>query len=157
MGNETTHFFGAFVDVEVRATDYELIAHNCVNGHKARTPFCPQCGQPVNELRIPQQRYTTDHYELLDDDLADTLDDTTPPEIHGNGHIVLRANQGRRTVWMEIDRHTTGEMMRAFPTDAEQEAMKTELMAFRAVKALQEHSQVVGVTVWCGYVEDSEY
>ena len=157
MSNEARHFFGAFIDVEVLPVNYELRVQLCDNGHATKTKFCPQCGLPVHEQCIMQRRYPTDHYELLDDDLADTLADTTPHALHGTGHIVLRANIGTHTVWMEIDRYTQDEKMQAFPTDAEQAVMKTALMAFPAVQALQEHPQVFSVTVWCGYVDDSEY
>lgn len=157
MSNETTHFFGAFVDVTVLPVDYELVVHQCASGHTAKTPFCPQCGLPVRELCIAQRRYPADHYELLDDDLADTLTDTTPRDMYGKSHIVLRANIGTDTVWIKVDRYTHSKPLIAFPTDAEQAAMKAALLAFPAVRALQDHPQVASVTAWCGYVEDSEY
>jgi len=159
MSNETTHFFGAFVDVEVRPHDYEMIVRNCINGHKTQLSwaFCPVCGDPIIEQSIAQRRYATDHYEMLDEDLADTLADTTPQDMYGKGHIVLRANILTDTVWLEVDRYTQGENMKSFPSDAQQQAMKAALMAFPAVKALQDHPQVASVTAWCGYVEDAEY
>jgi len=162
MANETTHFFGAFVDVEVRPHDYELTVRQCPNKHfvKMSWGYCPVCGEEVIEQNIAQRRYATDHYELLNDDLAETLTNTTPRDMHGCGHIVLRSNfvDGMiQTVWLEIDRHSNELPVRSFPTDAEQEAMKAALMAFPAVQALQDHPQVASVTARCGYVEDAEY
>lgn len=162
MSNEITHFFGAFVDVEVRARDYELTVRQCPNSHytKMSWAFCPVCGELIVEQSIAQRRYATDHYELLDDDLAETLTNTTPRDMYGTDHILLRSNfvdSLLQTVWMEIDRHSSVLPVRSFPTDAEQEAMKAALMAFPAVRALQDHPQVVSVTARCGYVEDAEY
>ena len=155
--NEIRHFFGAFVDVVVKVVDYDLTVRECANGHAAKLAFCPTCGQPVQERLIRQQRYVTDHYELLDDDLAETLAVITPPALFGKGHIVLRANQGSDTVWMEVDRSTSGDQIRPFPSDAEQNAMMAALLALPAVRELQAHSQVASLTAMAGYCEDSDY
>jgi len=164
MANETTYFFGAFMDVEVLPHDYELIVRQCPNKHFVQMSweYCPVCGELIIEQSIAQRRYTTDHYELLDDYLAETLTDTTPRDMYGTGHIVLRSNIDgdivwMKTVWLEIDRYSSGLPVLSFPTDAEQEDMKRHLMAFPAVRALQNHPQVASVTVRCGYVEDAEY
>lgn len=157
MANVIRHFFGAYLDVEVKIQTYDIVVRMCANGHTANSTFCPACGAAVRETRIQQQRYVTDHYELLDDDFADTLFVITPPERFGTGHVILRANQGTDTVWMEIDDRYTGETVKPFPTDAEQQAMKAALMALPAVQVLREHPKVASVNVWAGYVEDSEY
>lgn len=155
--NEIRHFLGAFVDVVVKVVDYDLTVRQCANGHAIKTAFCPTCGQPVQERLIRQQRYVTDHHELLDDDLAETLAVITPPALFGTGRIILRANQGTETVWMEVDRFTKGEPIKVFPTDAEQQAMIALLMELPAVRALQEHPQVASLTAMAGYCEDSDY
>jgi len=164
MANETIHFFGAFVVVEMRPHDYELIVRKCPNDHNTALSWgwCPVCGEQIVEQSIAERRYATDHYELLPDYLAETLTDATPRDMYGTGHIVLRSNIDgdivwMKTVWLEVDRHSNGLPVLSFPTDAEQEAMKRYLMAFPAVNALQDHPQVASVTARCGYVEDAEY
>ena len=158
--NETTHFFGAFVDVEVRQINRIRTVRWCDNGHQGNTPFCPQCGKQFYEESVVDMAYPSDCYELLDDYLylADTLKDTTPRAVRGYGHIFLRSNiVGTNTEWLEIDRHTSGIEWRPFPTEAQQNAMKAALLAMPAVKALQAHPAVISVTVHAGYIEDTEY
>lgn len=153
--NETSHFFGAYLDVVTLATNCSLLDRRCSNGHTAKSSFCPTCGNPMIETVIAQQRNITDHYELLDDDLADTLSVITPAGLFGTGRIILRSNQHDGSVWLDIDRD--GVEIKPFPTDAEQEAMKEALLAMPATEALQRHPLVVSVSVLAGYVEDREY
>ena len=155
--NTRDHFFGAYLDVVTLATNYWLFDRRCSNGHTAKSPFCPTCGNPMIETVITQQRNITDHYELLDDDLADTLSVITPAGLFGSGRIILRSNQHDSSVWLDIDRDGAGLEIKPFPTDAEQEAMKAVLLALPAVEALQRHPLVVSASVFAGYVENKEY
>jgi hypothetical protein len=155
--NNRDHFFGAYLDVVTLPTDYLLSDRRCSNGHTAKSPFCPTCGNPMKETVTPQQRNITDHYEILDDDLADTLLGITPIGLFGSGRMILRSNEPDSSVWLDIDRDGAGLEIKPFPTDTEQEAMKATLLAMPAAKALQRHPLVVSVSVLAGYVEDKEY
>lgn len=150
--NNTNHYFGAFLVIQVKEKIFNVEQSMCPRGHKDSGPFCRTCGLPVTVKSAQIKEYPTQIYQLLTED--ETLSVITPIYMFGTNTIIARANSNAGA-WMVINRDTRGEPVRKFPTESEINAFMDALSNLPAVQALRAHPDVVSVSVEAGHVEDA--
>lgn len=157
MSNSTSHYFGAYLEIETSPVETYEAQRRCAGGHKVgSTPYCPHCGKQVVRQSVVVMQHPTTVYELLQTD-DEQLTSITPPSLYGK-KIIAIANTSRAGQWLVVDGAANLEMM-DFPTDAEVASLKMALAERYAdtIATLRQHPAVVSVTVKAGYVLDTEF
>lgn len=157
MSNETSHYFGAYLEIKVSKTlGVQPLSLICPNGHGLQNTYCRECGEKSQQqpTRMEYPTWIVDH--LLDEEWEDILSVITPYELSGTGTILAKANfGGPGGEWLHI---TSGQnhfpSTKPFPTVDEVNAMAKELATnySAVIEALKRSESVISMTVKTGYV-----
>ena len=161
MGNNTSHYLGAYLKINIKKTDFIQSARVCGGGH--RTPngdFCPLCGQEIKTRVETIYRFPTLIYDhLLDDEKwEETLAEITPPKFFQTDTMIAISNISDHG-WLSVDSDHGDTQVKIFPSGAEVEAMKKGLASNckEIITALRQSDCVLSVTVEAGYVLNAEH
>ena len=160
MGNETRHYFGAYLKIAVDKVQNQSTVTQCKNGHRAKGKFCQVCGNPIFEVDVITQIYPTSFYDLFDNDLDDVLSVITPQTLYGTGTIIAIANDSDAGKWLYLPRWNSGDVpVMVFPTNEEVDKLKSDFHTqyLGLIHRLQDVPAVLAVTVEAGYVLNEEY
>jgi len=156
--NETRFYLGAYLEVKTRMHTRITTSRECENGHKVLyTQFCAICGEAGKEVDREIQLYPYGVEEFLDEKWEDRLAHLNSPSQEEN-ILRLISNRSMAGRWVELNEHGDFDS-KEFPTAAEIEAMKAELLAEcqEVFAAIAESPDVVSMTMKAGCVMDTEF
>jgi len=157
--NETRFYLGAYLEVKTRMHTGITTDRECENGHKVLyTQFCAICGEAGRkEVDREIQLYPCGIGEVLGDNFQERLSHLNSPSQEEN-ILRLISSRSMAGTWIELNEHGDFDS-EEFPTAAEIEAMKAELLAeCRDVfAAIAESPDVVSTTMKAGCVMDIEF
>lgn len=165
MGNDTSHYFGAYLEIKTTKVEMSVWFKGCKNNcdNRGHGPYCSTCGNPIETGYRSEFGYP--HYivgSIVDEKWEDVLAVITPPSLFKTGVILAKSNFPiiKGEDWLHIDcSYGWEDETKVFPTQDEIEAMKNALLigASDIIKALNDSPYVISVEAKAGYVLNTEY
>lgn len=164
MGNNPTHYFGAYLEIKTKKITLNDRVRQCENGHQYSqfhtSMFCEDCGLEVKTDDVVESIFPTFVYDhLLDDEKwEDALSDITPPKLFQTDTMIAISGISNHR-WLRVDNDHGDTQVKIFPTAPQIESMKKGLVrnCKEIITALRQSEYVVSVTIRAGYVLDAEY
>ncbi len=162
MSSARSHYFGAYLLIEVEKIEKEVKLLKCEAGHRCYSGqfFCSTCGKEVKEHVAFKIEYPFLFRDILNDIHEDIVTDITPIDVQKRGCIIAISNYDDATRWKYIiEGQLVVDTVHNFPGSLLIDAMKDALRSNLAtvIEELHVSPYVISVSVECGYVLNMEY
>ena len=160
--NETRHYFGAYLEIDVKQRVQQEQYRSCKNNHEIQPgDFCPVCGEPVEVKTRSVQEFPVWISDVIGDEWIDVLAHITPPSLYGTGKIIAIGNSSALNdgEWMYIMGNNADIEMKEFPKEREIQKMTKDFeTSYRSIiHVLIKSPEVSRIQIKAGYVLDADF
>lgn len=163
MGNNTSHYFGAYLEISVNEVSVTRRVSQCESGHRVLGQFCNICGCKIGMADVTVMEYPLHIIDFLPMAYEDVLGVITPPSLFSTGMIIAVGNAvdvvKEPEKWLSLSSYGNEVETKEFPDSQDIAKMKLYLSEHYAgiIAALKASPVVRDVQIKAGYVFDVEY